>query len=196
MFSAETGCPVHICHLSIPEGAELISQAKGKNVDVTVESCSHYFLLNYEDYYNYGTYALIQPPIRDRKRMEKMWKYLFNGTIDYLATDHAPYSEVDKEPNNGDKWNVIGGAPSIDVAFPLMFDEAVLKRGMSPVDFAKLSSTNAAKRFGLYPRKGCIRKGADADITIIDPKEKYTIDRSKSLSKKQKYKIPLSRKDN
>lgn len=190
LFSAETGCPVHICHLSIPEGAELISLAKEKDINVTVESCSHYFLLNYEDYYQYDTYALIQPPIRNRERMENMWKYLFDGTIDYLATDHAPFLEADKEPHNGDKWNVIGGAPSIDAAFPLMFDEAVLIRGMSPVNYAKLSSTNAAKRFGLYPKKGSIRTGADADITIIDPHQKYTIDRSKSFSKSKNTNFP------
>ncbi|MDD3172759.1 MAG: allantoinase AllB [Herbinix sp.] len=190
LFSKETGCPVHICHLSIPEGAELISKAKQDNVNVTVESCSHYFLLNYEDYYQYDTYALIQPPIRSRRRMDNMWKYLMNGTIDYLATDHAPYTEEEKEPENGNKWDVMGGSPSIDVAFPMMFDETVIKRGMDPIQFVKLSSTNAAKRFGMYPRKGSICKGADADIVILNPNEPWIIDRSKSFSKSKNTKFP------
>lgn len=190
LLAKETGCKAHICHLSIPEGAELISQAKKNGVDITVESCSHYFLLNLENAEKFDTYALIQPPIRSRERMEKMWDYLFDGTIDYLGTDHAPYPQEDKEPADGNKWNVIGGAPSIDVAFELMFDEAVLKRKMSPVQYAGLSATNAAKRFGLYPQKGSIRIGADADLAIINPDHAWTIDRSKSFSKTKSTKFP------
>lgn len=190
LFSKETKCPVHICHLSIPEGAELIAGAKQNGIDITVESCSHYFLLNIENAAQYNTYALIQPPIRSKERMEQMWKYLFDGTIDYLATDHAPYPAEDKEPNDGNKWNVIGGAPSIDVAFPLMFDEAVNKRGMDPVQFAKLSATNAARRFGLYPEKGSIQIGADADLVILNPDLMWEIDRSKSFSKTKNTRFP------
>lgn len=190
LFAEETGCPVHICHLSIPEGAGLIARAKRNGVNITAESCSHYFLLNTEEAAKYDTYALIQPPLRKKERMEKLWDYLFDGTIDYLGTDHAPYTAEDKEPESGEKWNVIGGAPSIDVAFPLMFDEAVLKRGMSPVQFAGLSATNAAKRFKLYPQKGSIRVGADADITIVDPRLSWKVDRSKSFSKTRNTKFP------
>lgn len=190
LFSKETGCPVHICHLSIPEGAELIKKARKEGVDITVESCSHYFLLNLENAASFDTYALIQPPLRDKKRMEKMWNYLMDGTIDYLATDHAPYPSIDKEPETGNKWDVIGGAPSIDTAFPLMFDEAVLKRGMSPIQFAKLSSTNSAKRFGLYPRKGSIHIGSDGDITIVNPNQSWTIDRRNSFSKTKSTRFP------
>lgn len=190
LFARETGCPVHICHLSIPEGAELIAEAKQSGVDITAESCSHYFLLNLENAAQYDTYALIQPPIRSRERMEKLWNYLFDGTIDYLATDHAPYPAEDKEPKDGNKWNVIGGAPSIDVAFPLMFDEAVHKRGMHPIQFAKLSATNAAKRFGLYPQKGSIRPGADADLVILNPDLTWKIDRSRSFSKTKSTRFP------
>lgn len=194
LFSKETSCPVHICHVSIPEGAELIAKAKQDGVDITAESCSHYFLLNVEDDAKYDTYALIQPPLRKKERMEKLWDYLFDGSIDYLGTDHAPYTVEDKEPEDGDKWKVIGGAPSIDVAFPLMFDEAVLKRGMSPVQFAKLSATNAAKRFKLYPQKGSIRVGADADITIVDSHFPWKVDRSKSFSKTRNEKFPYQRR--
>ena len=190
LFAQETGCKVHICHLSIPEGAELISKAKKAGIDVTVESCSHYFTLNLDNAEQYDTYALIQPPIRSKDRMEKMWKYLFDGTIDYLGTDHAPYAEKDKEPEDGNKWNVIGGAPSIDVAFELMFDEAVLKRNMSPVRYAQLSATNAAKRFGLYPQKGVIQIGSDADLTILDPHSEWVVDRKNSYSKTQNVKFP------
>ena len=122
--------------------------------------------------------------------MERMWDYLLDGTIDYLGTDHAPYTALDKEPQDGNKWNVIGGAPSIDTAYPLMFDEAVLKRGMSLVQFAQITAGNAAKRFELYPRKGVIRPGADADLVIIAPDSPWTIDREKSFSKTKNTNFP------
>ncbi len=190
LFAKETGCPVHICHLSIPEGAELIRQAKAEGVDITAESCSHYFLLNTENASQFGTYGLIQPPLRNRERMERLWEYLFDGTIDYLGTDHAPYTEQDKEPEGGSGWDAPGGAPSIDTALPLMFDEAVLKRGMSPVQFARLSATNGAKRFSLYPRKGSIHIGADADLILIDPSVTWEIDRKRSFSKTKNTRFP------
>ena len=190
LFSKETGCPAHICHLSIPEGAALIKKAKQDGVDITAESCSHYFLLNLENAAIFDTYALIQPPLRSKERMEQMWDYLMDGTIDYLGTDHAPYPACDKEPAGGSKWDVIGGAPSIDVAFPLMFEEAVLKRGMSLLQFSRLSSVNSAKRFGLYPQKGSIRTGADGDLVILDPHASWTVDRRKSFSKTKSTRFP------
>ena len=189
LFSRETGCPVHICHLSIPEGAELIRQAKKDGVNITAESCAHYFLLNVENASAFGTYALIQPPLRSRERMERMWEYLFDGTIDYLGTDHAPYTREDKEPEAGG-WKAPGGAPSVDLALPLMFDEAVLRRGMSPVQFARLTSGNAAKRFSLYPRKGVICPGADGDLVLIDPAASWTVDRKNSFSRTKCTRFP------
>ena len=195
LFSSLTNCPVHICHLSIPEGAHMIGEAKKRGVDITVESCPHYFILDYESCSQYGTYALIQPPLRDAERKEQMWKYLLDGTIDYMGTDHAPYAQIDKEPCDGNDWGVIGGAPSIDVALPLMYDEAVLKRGMDPVAFAKAFSTNAAKRFGLYPKKGAIQVGADADLTILDPNNSWIVDRTDSFSKTKVTKFPYQNRE-
>lgn len=190
IFAEETKCPVHICHLSIPEGAERIKEAKRRGVDVTVESCAHYFLLNCEDQFDSGTYALIQPPLRSRERMECMWKYLMDGTIDYLGTDHAPYTEEDKEPKNGDGWQVMGGAPSIDIAYPLMITEAVIQRGMPAHKLAALCATNAAKRFGIYPNKGAIRVGSDADFVVVDMNSVWTYSRKNSLSKTKCIKFP------
>ncbi len=190
IFAEHTGCPIHICHLSIPEGAECIKRAKKRGVDVTVESCAHYFLLNYEDQFEAGTYGLIQPPLRSRERMEGLWPYLLDGTIDYLGTDHAPYTEEDKEPKDGDGWRVMGGAPSIDIAYPLMVTEAVLKRGMAPHRLAALCAGNGAKRFGLYPDKGAIRVGADGDLVLMDVSHPWNYSRKNSFSKTRCTKFP------
>lgn len=190
IFAEHTGCAIHICHLSIPEGAECIKRAKERGVDVTAESCAHYFTLNYEDNFASGTYGLIQPPLRSRKRMEKMWEYLEDGTIDYLGTDHAPYTQEDKEPKDGDGWKVMGGAPSIDIAYPLMVTEGVIKRGMKPHRLAALCAGNAARRFGLYPDKGAIRVGADADLVLMDLEHPWNYTRKNSFSKTRCTRFP------
>jgi len=195
ILAKASGCPLHICHLSIPEGAELIKRAKAEGVDVSAESCAHYFLLNHEDNFGAGTYGLIQPPLRDRKRMEQMWEYLLDGTIDYLGTDHAPYTKEDKEPEDGNGWNVMGGAPSIDIAYPLMISEAVIKRGMKASRLADLCATNAAKRFGLYPRKGAVRVGADADLALVDMDCRWNYSRKDSLSKTKCTSFPYEGKE-
>lgn len=188
-FAEHTGCAIHICHLSIPEGAECIKRAKARGVDVTVESCAHYFLLNYEDQFASGTYGLIQPPLRSRERMERMWPYLMDGTIDYLGTDHAPYTKEDKEPEDGDGWQVMGGAPSIDIAYPLMVTEC-LKRGMAPHRLAALCAGNGARRFGLYPEKGVLQVGADADLALMDLDYPWNYTRKNSFSKTKCTKFP------
>ena len=179
-----TGCPLHICHMSIPEGAELIKLARmAGGVDVTVETCPHYLVLNTENIINKGTYGMICPPIRNKERMEQLWNYIEDGTIDYIGTDHAPYTIEDKNPADGNLWNAAAGAPSIDIAVPLILTHAVKKRGISISRVAKLLSTNAAKRFGLYPRKGAISIGADADIMIVDMDKNWIYSRANSLSK-------------
>ena len=194
-LSKASGCPLHICHLSIPEGAGLLKRAKADGVDVTVESCPHYFLLNHEDDYDAGTYALIQPPLRSRERMERMWDYLKDGTIDYLGTDHAPYIREDKEPRDGNGWNVAGGAPSIDISYPLMISEAVIKRSIPAHRLAALCAANAARRFGLYPQKGTIQVGANADLVLMDMDCRWKYSRQKSFSKSKSTRFPYEGKE-
>lgn len=183
LYAGCTGCKLHICHMSIPEGARLIAEAKKRGIDVTVETCSHYLTLNYEDNAEYGTFAKINPPLRSRKRMNCLWEYVLEGTIDYLGTDHAPYLEEEKIPQDRNPRNAMCGAPEIDIAIPLLLDEGVKKRHMTLRRFAAFTATNAAKRFGLYPRKGVIKVGADADFYIADLDTKWTFSRKNSFSK-------------
>ena len=130
LYAEKTGCKLHICHMSIPEGAERIASARRMGVDVTVETCAHYLTLNYQDQAYLGTFAMINPPLRSRDRMERLWKYVLDGTIDYLGTDHAPYLLSDKLPPDGDLRKAACGAPEIDVAIPLILEEGVRNRKM------------------------------------------------------------------
>lgn len=183
LYAKLTGCKLHICHMSIPEGAQLIQVARREGVDVTVETCAHYLTLNVQDNAVLGTFAKINPPLRSRDRMERLWEFVLDGTIDYLGTDHAPYLEEDKMPANGDARQAACGAPEIDLAIPLLLEEGVKKRGMSLCRFAAFTATNAAKRFGLYPRKGAIEPGADADFYLVDENSPWIYSRKNSFSK-------------
>lgn len=183
LYAEKTGCKLHICHMSIPEGAELIARARRNGVDVTVETCSHYLTLNYQDQAQLGTFAMINPPLRSRERMERLWDYVLDGTIDYLGTDHAPYLLSDKLPPDGDLRKAACGAPEIDVAIPLLLEEGVRNRNMPLERFAAFTATNAAKRFGLYPRKGVLAVGSDADFYLADMDTSWTFSRRNSFSK-------------
>lgn len=183
LYAKLTGCKLHICHLSIPEGACAIAKAKEEGVSVTAETCAHYLTLNYEDNAYLGTFGKINPPLRDRGRMEKMWQYVLDGTIDYLGTDHAPYLKQEKIPDDRDFRKAACGAPEIDIAIPLLLEEGIKKRDMSPMQFAAFTAGNAAKRFGLYPKKGTLSIGSDADFYIADLNCDWHYTRKKSFSK-------------
>mgnify|MGYP000270180869 FL=1 len=103
--------------MSIPEGAERIASARRMGVDVTVETCAHYLTLNYQDQAYLGTFAMINPPLRSRDRMERLWKYVLDGTIDYLGTDHAPYLLSDKLPPDGDLRKLPAVRPKLMLPF-------------------------------------------------------------------------------
>lgn len=183
LYAGCTGCRLHICHMSIPEGARLIAEAKMKGIDVTAETCSHYLTLNYEDHAEYGTFARINPPLRSRERMNRLWEFVLDGTIDYLGTDHAPYLEEEKLSGDGNLRNAMCGAPEIDIAIPLLLDEGVKRRNMSLQRFAAFTAANAAKRFGLYPKKGAIMVGSDADFYIADLNAGWICSRKNTFSK-------------
>lgn len=183
LYAQATGCPLHICHMSLPEGARLIGAAKARGVDVTVETCAHYLTLNCEDDAKLGTFAMINPPLRSKARMEALWPYVLDGTVDYLGTDHAPYLEEEKLPADGDLRKAACGAPEIDIALPLLLEEGVKKRGMALPRFAAFTATNAARRFGLAPRKGALAPGADADFYLADLDSPWTYSRKNSFSK-------------
>lgn len=176
-----TGCPLHLCHTSIPEGVALVAEAKAAGADITIETCPHYLLLDCEQVLPFGPYAAICPPIRSRERVEQMWEHLAAGNIDYMGTDHAPYTRADKEPEN--LWNAPGGSPNIDVALPMVLDEAIHRRGLGLPQMARFFATNAARRFGLYPQKGTIRPGSDADLILVDTEKEWTHTRKNTLSK-------------
>lgn len=174
LFAEVTGARIEFCHVSTPEAMEMIKQAKARGVDVYMETCPHYLLMDDSYLEKYGPYAKCNPPLRDKDRMEKLWQYINDGSVDFIGSDHAPYTYEEKKKGEDNIFSCPAGIPCIEMRFPLMMD-AVDKGRLSLSRMVELLSTNPAKVFGLYPKKGVIQIGADADFIIVDQKETYTV---------------------
>ncbi|MCQ2786881.1 MAG: dihydroorotase [Bacilli bacterium] len=166
----ETGCKFHVCHVSTKESVELIRKAKKQGLDVTCETAPHYLLLN-DSMLKENGYFKINPPIRSKKDQEALIEGIKDGTIDMIATDHAPHTEDEK--NQGLK-NSLFGASGIEIAFPLLYTYLVKEKVITLDKLLELLITNPAKRFGYQPI---------GDFSVWDLNKKAVIDNAKFLSK-------------
>ena len=164
-FAEWTGARLHIAHKSSKDALDIVRQAKARGVDVTVETCPQYLLLDTEDMKRIGNVMRVNPPIREPGHAEPLWGALREGVVDMLATDHAPHTIAEKTDPN--VWRCCCGFPGVETAVPLMLTEVVAGR-ISLTHYVRISSVNPAKAWGLYPRKGALQVGSDADIAIVD----------------------------
>jgi dihydroorotase len=174
-----TGARVHILHISSAEELRPLREAKARGVDITGETCPHYLLLSTDDY-ELGGVIRVNPPVREKRNQEPLWAALIDGTIDLIATDHAPHSPDEKTRN--DIWTVDCGFPGVETQMPIMLTEAAAGR-YSVSDYVRWSAANPAKIWGLYPRKGVIQPGSDADIAIVDLDREWSIEDAKLQSR-------------
>jgi allantoinase len=166
-IAGETGAKLHIVHVSCPEGLDLVQEGVKQGVNVTAETCPHYLLLNDQDAKEIGAPAKCAPPLRDKRRMEKMWDRLAQGLITTLGSDHSPSPPSMKV--SPDFFAVWGGIAGCQHAFLLTLAEIVHGRVPEiPLEkFAAFSAGQVAERFSL-PAKGKIALGYDADLAVID----------------------------
>lgn len=168
-----TGARIHVLHISSAAELRPLREAKARGVDVTGETCPQYLMLDADDYARVGGVVRVNPPVREAENQEPLWAALADGTIDMIATDHAPHAIEEK--TRTDIWTVDCGFPGVETQMPLMLT-AVAAGRLSICDYVRLCAENPAKRFGLYPRKGAIVPGADADLAIVDLGLDWTID--------------------
>ncbi len=168
-FAERTGSRVHICHCSTADGLRLIAQARARGVQATVETCPQYLALDEDDLVRLGPFGRCAPAIRSRAEVERLWDGLEAGLIDVLASDHCGLSVESKETGLDDIWQAPNGLVGVQTMCPVIFDEMINKRGLDVSMFVKLTAANPARIASLYPRKGVLRVGADADIAIYDP---------------------------
>lgn len=156
---------LHICHLSSAQGLEKVTQAKKGGKTVTSEAAPHHLLLNIKDYKKLGSYLKMNPPLRSQADNDALWQGLRFGTIDILASDHAPHLPEEKEE---DIWEAPAGVPGVETMLPLML--FAVKRNLITLErLVDSMATRPAKIFGLAS-KGSIETGKDADLVIVDPK--------------------------
>ncbi|MGB7341499.1 MAG: allantoinase AllB [Phototrophicaceae bacterium] len=165
LFASETGCKLHIVHISSSNGVDLVTEARQKGIDVTCETCPHYLALTDSDVRRIGAAAKCAPPIRSQQEQDKLWHQLGNGLIDFIASDHSPAPMSLKQGD--DFFSIWGGIAGCQSTLPLLLTLGYHQRGLSLQQIVALTSTNVAERFGL-PNKGAIRAGMDADLVLID----------------------------
>lgn len=163
--AAMSGGSLHLVHMSDPSTVELASLAKLQGVDVTVETCPHYLALTRDDLHRIAGWGLCFPPLRTDAAIEGLWRALQLGFIDNVGSDHCAYTIDQKE--TADPWDVLPGINGIQLALPILVHGAI-QRGISLRAVARAFSTGPARRFSLYPRKGDIRPGSEADLVFVD----------------------------
>jgi len=191
-ITKKVGNKLHIVHLSTKEGLNIIRWAKAHGVDVTTETCPQYLIFTAEDFKMMGSILKIAPPLRKEEDREELWRGLKDGSIDFICTDHAAgkYPEEKSSPNI---WKNYAGIPGTQLAVSIMLHYGYHQGRLTLGEIQKLMSENTAKRYGLYPQKGIIKVGGDADFTIVDLDKKWVVEPSK-LESKGKY-SPLAGKE-
>jgi len=164
IFLAEqTGCPLYIVHTTAAGAPPLAELARARGVDVTIETCPHYLTRSCYDE-DLDMTAKISPPLRDRTEVEGLWEAIFAGQVRSLGSDHVPFFPKQGE----DLWKEKPGIVSFPWELPLLITEGVLKRGLPLSRLVEMNSYTPARRFGLYPHKGSLQPGADADLVLVD----------------------------
>ncbi len=170
-IAAVTRCPLYVVHLSTAKGMIPIQQARAEGQKVYVETCPQYLAMTDAELQKLGPLAKIGPPLRTEKDRLALWKAMKQGIIDVVASDHAPKAKKIDDPF----FEAPYGSPQAETMLTIAYDEGVNKRRVSPRKLVQLFSENPARIFGLYPRKGVIQKGSDADLVVFDPNYVHTI---------------------
>jgi allantoinase len=180
-FAAETGCALHVVHVSTGRGVALVAEARARGVDVSCETCPHYLVLDAGDAERLGAVAKCAPPLRDSAEREALWAALLAGDVDLVATDHSPSPADLKEGD--DLFAAWGGIAGAQTLLALLHGEGVARRGLARAALSTLLSSAPAHRFGLAPAKGELAVGADADLVLLDPAATWTLRREDLLDR-------------
>lgn len=171
--------PIYIVHLSCKEALEKVKPARGARFPVFAETCPQYLLLSYQNYLEpdfEGAKYVMSPPLRDRSNWKVLWKGLADGDLQIVSTDHCPFNFKGQKEMGRDNFAAIpNGAPGIEHRLSLLFSEGVNKNRITVNRFVDLVSASPAKLFGLFPEKGTVAVGSDADLVLFDPKASFKI---------------------
>ncbi len=172
-MAGETGCPLHIVHVSCGAGVALVASAQKHGVNVTCETCPHHLALTEDDMIQLGAVAKCAPPLRPKPAQDALWEYVKSGQVATIGSDHSPSPpEMKKNKNLFKVWGGISGGQH---TLPLLFTEGHVKLRLALPLIAKLTSFNVAERFRLPKTKGRIAVGADADLALVDLNQPFVV---------------------
>jgi dihydropyrimidinase len=172
-----TGCPGYIVHLTCEGALNAVRNATRRNQKIFVETCIQYLILDaslYEKDFE-GAKWVMSPPLREKKDQATLWAGINQGLVNVVATDHCPFMWEQKLMGKDDFSKIPNGHPAIENRMELLFSEGVNKGKITLNKYVEVASTNAAKIFGMFPKKGTIAVGSDADIVLFDPLEKHVL---------------------
>lgn len=174
-LAEETGVRLHVVHVSCAGGIDRISAAKRRGVKVTSEVCPHYLFFDEDDLVRLGPVAKCAPPLRAKGERERLWERVLAGEVDVIASDHSPCMWQDKSVGDRDIFKAWGGISGLQSTLPALMTEGVSRRGLRLSDLVRMTFTNPARMFGLWPSKGDLVPGADADLVLVDPDTEFTL---------------------
>jgi dihydroorotase (multifunctional complex type) len=174
LFARHTGTPIHIFHLSSRDGLATIDEWRAKGVDITCETGAHYCFLTSEDMRTLGSMLRMNPPVREPGHGQALFDGLVDGRVNAIATDHSPHTRAEKL--HDDIWQAVSGFAGVETSVRLFLTYGVSVGRMTLQQYVRASSEGPARTWGLYPRKGAIRVGSDADLTIVDLEKSGTIE--------------------
>jgi len=171
-----TGCPGYIVHMTCEGALNAVRKRTQRNQKVFIETCSQYLMIDASLYEREdGAKWVMSPPLREKKDQEALWSGINQGLIQVVGTDHCPFNLAQKDMGRDNFAKIPNGHPAIEHRMEFMYSEGVRKGKITLNKFVEVCSTNAAKIFGMYPQKGTISIGADADIVVFDPNKEHTI---------------------
>jgi len=178
-LAGETGCALHVVHVSCGAGIALIASARKAGVDVTCETCPHYLVLTEDDLLELGAIAKCAPPLRAKPAQDALWEYIRAGQVNTVGSDHSPSPPEMKQDQNFFKaW---GGISGVQHMLTLLLAEGQMKRDIALPLISRLVSFNVAERFNLPRTKGRLEVGADADLALVDLRMAFPVNRDELL---------------
>jgi dihydropyrimidinase len=170
--------PIYIVHLSAAEALDMVTEARDRGLPAFAETCPQYLFLSYDNYEEPdfgGSKYVMSPPLREKAKQDQLWRGLAFNDLQCISTDHCPFCMKEKRLGENDFSKIPNGAPGIETRLSLVYDGGVRPGRISLNRFVELTSTSPAKIFGLFPRKGTIAPGSDADIVVFDPNRTITL---------------------
>lgn len=175
-FANVLDCPVYVVHVSTKETIDVIEKFRKLNsAPIYAETCTHYLTLTNQKMLEMGSLAKVSPPLREQDDIDALWQAIKEDKIDTIGADTGGHLMVNKEPHFGNVFAAPAGLPGQETMFTVTYDEGFNRRGVSLPKLVELCAENPAKIFGLYPKKGVLQKGSDADVLIFDPTKEHIV---------------------